>query len=121
MKIPPLFFKEAAERCRPEAECAALLFGEGETVKTWRWVRNVLESPTAFRIDPEELYRAVTEAEEAGLALVAIFHTHPGPPVPSPLDIRHMRLWPVVWVISDVYTWETAGWRLSEEGLVKVL
>jgi hypothetical protein len=25
-----------------------------------------------------------------------------------------MRLWPVAWVISNVYTWETAAWRLKE-------
>lgn len=120
MKIPQTFLKEAAERCKPEAECVALLFGHGEIVKTWRWLKNVLESPTAFRLDPEELYRALTEAEEKGLSLLAIFHTHPGPPTPSPIDLRYMKIWRVVWVISNVYTWETAAWRLDERGLVKV-
>jgi proteasome lid subunit RPN8/RPN11 len=23
-----------------------------------------------------------------------------------------MELWPVVWVISDVYSWRTAAWRV---------
>jgi len=114
VKIPTRLLEEAKQRCAPDAECPALLFGKGETVLTWSWLRNVLNSPIAFLLDPEEMYRAITEAESSGLDLVAIFHTHPGPPIPSPLDLRHMRLWPVVWVISNIYTWETVAWRLED-------
>jgi proteasome lid subunit RPN8/RPN11 len=113
VKIPTKFLEEAKLKCRPEAECPALLFGRGETVLDWRWLRNVLNSPVAFLLDPEEMYRVLTEAEVSGLELVAIFHTHPGPPTPSPADLRHMKLWPVVWVIADVYTWRVAAWRLE--------
>ena len=79
-------------RCTPGAECAALLFGRGDVVEAWRWMRNVLNSPAAFRLDAEEMYKALAEAEGAGRELVAIFHTHPGPPDPSPLDVRYMFL-----------------------------
>jgi Predicted metal-dependent protease of the PAD1/JAB1 superfamily len=120
VKIPVKFLEEAKLRCRPEVECPALLFGRGATVLTWKWVANVLQSPYAFRLDPEEMYRAITEAEEAGRELLAIFHTHPGPPAPSPLDLRHMRLWPVVWVISDVYSWDVAAWKLQRGKAVPV-
>ncbi|MEZ0319968.1 MAG: M67 family metallopeptidase [Pyrobaculum sp.] len=118
MKLPATFIQEARARCRPEAECVALLFGRDDAVTAWRWVRNAAASPVAFRIDPEELYTALREAEELGLDLLAIFHTHPGPPVPSAQDLRHMALWRVVWVIADIYTWEVAAWRLGR-GLEK--
>ena len=114
MKIPAAFIQEARARCRPEAECVALLFGRGGAAAAWRWVRNAAASPVAFKIDPEELYAALREAEEVGLELVAIFHTHPGPPAPSAQDLRHMALWKVIWVIADVYTWDLAAWRLGE-------
>jgi len=100
-------------RCTPGAECAALLFGRGDVVEAWRWMRNVLNSPAAFRLDAEEMYKALAEAEEAGRELVAIFHTHPGPPAPSPLDVRYMAVWRVVWLIANVYTWEAAAWILK--------
>ncbi|MCC6067151.1 MAG: M67 family metallopeptidase [Pyrobaculum sp.] len=120
MKISARFLEEARQRCSPDAECPALLFGREETVLTWSWLRNVLNSPTAFLLDPEEMYGAITDAEASGLDLVAIFHTHPGPPAPSPLDLKYMRLWPVAWVISNVYTWETAAWRFKEGRAVPV-
>jgi hypothetical protein len=63
VKIPTKFLEEAKLKCRPEAECPALLFGRGETVIDWRWLRNVLNSPVAFLLDPEEMYRVLTEAE----------------------------------------------------------
>ena len=88
MKILARLLEEARQRCSPVAECPALLFGREETVLTWSWLRNVLNSPTAFLLDPEETYRAITDAEASGLELVAIFHTHPGPLPPAPSTLN---------------------------------
>ncbi|MEM1572679.1 Mov34/MPN/PAD-1 family protein [Pyrobaculum sp.] len=114
MRIPREFLEEARRRCTPQEECVALLFGRDNAVAKWRWVRNLAGSPVAFRIDPEEMYRAITEAEEEGLELLAIFHTHPGPPTPSSVDLKYMRLWPVVWIISNTFSWKTTAWRLEK-------
>ncbi|MFN3805190.1 MAG: M67 family metallopeptidase [Pyrobaculum sp.] len=119
IKIPTAFLQEAREVCSPEAECPALLFGRGNTVYTWRWAKNLLGDRHAFEISPEEMYKHIKEGEEAGLELLAIFHTHPGDPKPSPLDLRHMRLWRIPWIIANIYTWEVAGWLL-EGGLREV-
>lgn len=110
IEIPPEFFREAREKCHPDVECPALLFGRGNAVETWRWVENKTASATQFAIDPEEMYRHLREAEERGLQLLAIFHTHPGPPIPSAADVRHMKLWRVVWVVTDVYSWQSTAW-----------
>ena len=114
MKIPIAFLQEAKTRCTPEVECVALLFGKGDYVYKWRWVKNVLESPTAFKIDPEEMYKAIAEAEREELDLVAIFHAHPNTPTPSLTDLHYMKFWKVVWIISDIYTWETTAWILKD-------
>lgn len=110
MRLPSAFMEEARARCGPDVECPALLFGRGAVVEMWTWPRNVAGSPYAFRLDPEEVYLHISAAGD--LDLLAVFHTHPGSPMPSPIDLRYMRLWPVVWIIADVYTWGVAAWRL---------
>lgn len=85
-------------------EAVALLFGlmDGDvwSVEEVMPMRNSLMSPYAFSIAPEDLYRAYVWAERMGLELVGIFHSHMGEPYPSPVDVRYMKLNPVVWVIS---------------------
>ncbi|MFP3200283.1 peptidase [Thermoproteus sp. CP80] len=118
MRVPRAFVEEARGRCNPDEECAALLFGVGDAARRWAWMENAARSPVEFRLDPERVYRAIADAERLGLELVAIFHTHPGAPVPSPLDLRHMAMWPVVWIIGDVRTMELRAWRL-ERGVLR--
>lgn len=113
MKAPRAFLEEAKRRCSPGEECPALLFGRGDVATKWRWMDNVLHSPAAFKLDPEEMYAALLQAEREGLELVAIFHTHPGPPAPSPHDLKYMAIWRVIWIIANVYTWEAAAWRIE--------
>jgi len=65
-------------------------------------VRNVEESPVRFTMDPWGIVVAHKAAWNLGLDVVGVFHTHPcGEPVPSPLDARFMRLWPMPWVIAS--------------------
>lgn len=120
MRVPRAFLEEARARCRPEAECAALLFGRGGEAARWRWARNVLHSPVAFKLDPEEVYAALLQAEGEGLELVAIFHSHPAGSRPSAVDAKYMRLWPVAWIIMDASTGEARAWRLGPQGLEEI-
>ncbi|QDA31827.1 M67 family metallopeptidase [Thermococcus indicus] len=87
-------------------EVCGFLFGRGEggnfIVEEVRFVPNRLNSPTAFEMEPVEMLQAIDEAEERGLEVVGIFHSHlKCPPVPSGRDLKGMRLWPVVWLIVD--------------------
>lgn len=117
MKLPRSFLDEIERRCSPREECVALLFGIGGEVSSWVWLKNVARSAIEFKVDPEEFYSALAEAEARGAELLAIFHTHPGPPVPSDLDLKYMRLWRVVWIIANVYTLELAGWMATPWGI----
>jgi proteasome lid subunit RPN8/RPN11 len=51
-------------------------------------IKNILTSPTRFRLDPQQQLEAMLSMEELGLEMVAIYHSHPaGPSHPSIRDI----------------------------------
>ncbi|WP_297501558.1 M67 family metallopeptidase [Thermococcus sp.] len=94
------------ERARASKEeiCGFLLgvAGEEVEVREVRFVRNRLASPVEFEMEPLEMVEALDEAEEKGLEVVGIFHSHlKCPPRPSGSDLKGMELWPVTWLIVD--------------------
>ncbi|MFB6113756.1 MAG: desampylase [Halodesulfurarchaeum sp.] len=56
---------------------------------------NAAETPEIrYRIDPEEQLAVIEDIEDAGLAVVGFYHTHPaGPPHPSETDADRAT-WP---------------------------
>ncbi len=89
-----------------EIEVCGLLLGrrEGEvfSVHEARFITNRLNSSMEFEMEPLKMVEAIDEAEERGLEVVGIFHSHlKCPPRPSGRDLRGMELWPVVWLIVD--------------------
>lgn len=101
-----------ARLARDEApsEACALLAGtpveEGNAVSVLAALpaTNAADEPeTAFVIPSDELIGAYKRAEDNGLAIVGIFHSHPASgAVPSEADRRMMRINPVAWVIYSV-------------------
>ena len=76
--------------------------GKRIEVEEVRFVPNRLNSPIAFEMEPVEMVEAIDLAEERGLEVVGIFHSHlKCLPRPSGRDLKGMRLWPVVWLIVD--------------------
>ena len=72
-------------------ECCGILGGKDGTVALVRRATNTTASPFRFEIDPRETARIERELDEAGLAILAIYHSHTGTPaVPSPTDVRAM-------------------------------
>ncbi|WP_297516181.1 M67 family metallopeptidase [Thermococcus sp.] len=83
-------------------------------------VRNMLNSPSAFEMEPEEMVRALDEAEARGLEVVGIFHSHlKCPPLPSERDLEGMKNWRVPWLIVTPGG-EVKGWILGEGGVEEV-
>lgn len=89
-------------------ECCGLLFGrlsEG-AIKVEKAVEaeNVLGSPVAFEADPEFVFRAIDRADQGGIELVGIYHSHPDiAAYVSTRDLEVMKLWPgVAWLILSV-------------------
>ncbi|MDM7274964.1 MAG: M67 family metallopeptidase [Thermoprotei archaeon] len=78
-------------------------------------VDNRLGSPLEFEGDPWQTVQAHVSAGNYGIQVVALFHTHTScPPLPSSLDVKGMKLWPIIWVIAC--PGEIRAWRLDESG-----
>jgi len=105
---PHLKKVEADARARAPVEACGILVGRQkggdfevlDVVKT----SNVMDSPTRFEIDPEELYRVMKGAEAEGLEIVGFYHSHLGYGAgPSIVDLDRMKFLPnLVWLICDI-------------------
>ena len=121
-----LLLHEHADTNLPN-EAAALIFGNVSEYSIHatqiELVLNESSSTvTSFKVNPEEQYRLLIEAEERDEELVCIFHSHPAPPYPSKTDRRNMRLNPVVWLIAskDSGAWESRAYILLNDEVEEV-
>lgn len=106
-----------AERAGALESCALLLGAEG-AVRDILFADNVDPRPEqSFSIAPDRLLGAYRAAEERGLEVVGIFHSHPtSGAAPSDTDMRFMRTNPVVWVIYSGQTKEFSAHVAPEGG-----
>ena len=97
MRIPRRIYDEVFEHARSEApnECCGLIGGgEGEARTLYR-ARNAEASPLRYNLDPTDQFRIMSEIEERGEELAAIYHSHTGSPAyPSQTDINLAENWP---------------------------
>lgn len=100
------------------------------TVRVERTLRaeNAAERPeTRYEIAPAEELELLERVEDAGLAVVGFYHSHPaGPPAPSPTDER-LAAWPdrsyvIVSLAGDepeLASWRWTGERFEREPVVR--
>ena len=94
---------------------------DGEAVAVHR-ARSAYPSPLRYDIDSRDLYRIMTEIEDAGLELGAIYHSHTrSDPVPSQTDINLAQYPDSLYVIvglageqPDVRAWEIRDQHVTE-------
>ena len=111
--------KQEAEKVQPIEACA-LLFGKlshaKAVVEKVEFAPNKLQSPVRFKIDPEKVAAAFTEAEEEGLDFIGLFHSHPAPAAPSPIDIKYMKLWgDALWLILSSVDGNLVAYQLTDD------
>jgi [CysO sulfur-carrier protein]-S-L-cysteine hydrolase len=91
MRIPKPIYDELLEHAREEApnECCGLIGGEDGVAKTVYRARNAEASPLRYNLDPQDQFRIMSEMEERGEDLSAIYHSHTASPAyPSQTDIN---------------------------------
>ena len=72
----------------PLEGCGLLAGDEMGRVTAVYPIRNILQSPTNYEMDPQQQIQAFLDIEANGWQMAAIFHSHPqGPDHPSPTDI----------------------------------
>lgn len=110
--------REANEK-KPNESCA-LLFGriDNEKIKVSEIfpAENIEKSSTNFTISNEQLIKGYKIAEEKGLDVIGIFHSHPySEPYPSESDKKFMKINPVAWVIFSLVTNEFKAFIFESE------
>ena len=109
---------DEAKRVLP-AEACALLIGTYEdstaSIKETVVTSNTESSPIAFTVDAHDLLNAYVKAEENKMEVIGIFHSHPASPKPSHLDVKFMKLNPVVWLIMSNISWKYRAYQWHDD------
>jgi proteasome lid subunit RPN8/RPN11 len=110
--------KKEAEKVHPVEACA-MLFGKlsqnEAAVEKVEFAPNELRSTVRFEIDPAKVAAAFTEAEEESLEFIGLFHSHPAPAAPSPIDLKYMKLWgDALWLILSSTDGNLAAYQLKD-------
>ena len=91
MKVPQDVYEELLAHAREDApnECCGLIGGRDGVAQTVYRARNAEASPLRYNLDPQDQFRIMTEMEEKGEELSAIYHSHTASPAyPSQTDIN---------------------------------
>ena len=84
---------EHCEAAYPNEACGILGGRDGRVEKVY-CMTNARPGPAAYEMDPEEQFRVMKDIREAGLAMVGMFHSHPGGHAyPSSVDVEK-AYWP---------------------------
>ena len=87
------------------------------------FMKNIDDSSVSFRIDPEEHYKVIVEAQKKQMEIVAIYHSHPVTPSPSGVDLSYMKIHDyAAWVIRGITerNHEVKAYQLYNDQLIDV-
>ena len=107
---------EHARRDAPN-ECCGMVAAQGGQAVSVHAATNTAASPFRFEVDGMELHRTLTEIEDAGFDLGAIYHSHTrSEPYPSQTDINLAFHPDALYVIVGLKDSEpdVKAWRILE-------
>jgi [CysO sulfur-carrier protein]-S-L-cysteine hydrolase len=112
---------EHARRDAPNECCGMVATRDGAAVSVHE-AENTAASPFRFEVDGLELHRTLTDIEDAGYELGAIYHSHTrSDPYPSQTDVNFAANWPgVEWIIVGLANGDEPVVRsyLIDEGVI---
>ncbi len=100
-------------------EACGFLAGLGNRTRLVIPVSNILHDRYRFRMDPKEELNAFQQVEEAGLEILAIYHSHPqGIQQPSPTDRAELTFPGIIYLIfyQEGQDWRCRGYLMESEG-----
>jgi [CysO sulfur-carrier protein]-S-L-cysteine hydrolase len=122
MKVPRQVYDELLAHAREDApnECCGLIGGSDDVATTVYRARNAEASPLRYNLDPQDQFRIMTEMDEKGEELAAIYHSHTASPAyPSQTDINLAAYPETLYLIVSLAEGEKdlRGYRI-EDGVV---
>ena len=97
MRIAQSLIDEIVAHAREDApnECCGMVAGrDGRATRVYR-ARNAFESRLRYEIHPQDQFRIMTEIDEGGDELAAIYHSHTrSDAYPSQTDVNLAANWP---------------------------
>ncbi len=126
MKISKELLDEIVGHARADLpnECCGLIGGRDGEASVVHRVENAAASPLRFQMDPKGQYDAWKTIEDAGLELLAIYHSHTkSPAYPSQTDVNESVAWPdqlyLIVSLADSEAPEVKGYWLREMKIVE--
>ena len=125
MKISTQIHDELIAHAREEApnECCGLIGGNDGVAMTVYRASNAEASPLRYNLDPQDQFRIMTEMEERGEELAAIYHSHTASPAyPSQTDINLAAYPDALYLIVSLAEGERElrGYRIDDGEVTEV-
>lgn len=126
VEVATAVFDAMVRHARTDApnECCGLLVGVEGRIDESAPTRNILASPSRYRIDPEQHFAVLRRARRAGLAVVGAYHSHLRTGAePSERDIAEAhdpKLLHVIVSLQDPERPHVRGYRICEGQVVEV-
>lgn len=125
MRIPNQIYEELLDHARAEVpnECCGLIGGRDGEPRTVYRARNAEASPLRYNLDPQDQFRIMSEMEERGEDLSAIYHSHTASPAyPSQTDINLAAYPDALYLIVSLAEGEEPlrGFRITDGEVTEV-
>ena len=125
MRIPNQIYEELLEHARAEEpnECCGLIGGRDGEARTVYRARNAEASALRYNLDPQDQFRIMSEMEERGEDLSAIYHSHTASPAyPSQTDINLAAYPDALYLIVSLAEGEEPlrGFRITDGEVTEV-
>ena len=126
LTIPRPFFNQMIDHlkaCYPLEGCGLLAGNEKGVVTAVYPIDNILKSPAAYEMDPQQQIETLLALEATGWLLLAIYHSHPqGPAHPSARDIA-LAFYPealhIIVSLRDKMTPRVRAFQILEQEVVE--
>ncbi|MHC4643847.1 MAG: M67 family metallopeptidase [Planctomycetota bacterium] len=105
LEIPNIIFEQMVVQTRAEApiEACGILAGRESRVEKLYKMTNADRRSDHFMMEPKEQFKMIKDIREAGLEMLAIYHSHPETPArPSSEDLRLALTPDVTYVIVSL-------------------
>lgn len=103
MEIPPHLLDSVVAHARREHpnECCGFIATRDGVAVAVHELENIKASPFGFEMDGTAQLRAMTEIEDGGADVGAVYHSHTrSAPLPSQMDVNMAAWWPgIEWLI----------------------